>query len=181
MRIVLFLAAFFCICTLQAQKANPSDFYYQIPEYPEKYTSENVTARMVDGLGFRYYWATPHFRFKALRSPHFGIQKHEDLEKCQFEQRSRNTSGRIWKDNRRFASTWQQFEHGNRTGNQKNPQSYLNNTNFRIFSIFYNFSNEFLKNLDDKWKNSATGCALRAVSPRSEKGSDSKPQAILTH
>ncbi|MEC3907578.1 hypothetical protein VOI54_11155 [Tamlana sp. 2201CG12-4] len=32
--------------------------YYKIPEYPETYTAGTVAARMVDGLGFRYYWAT---------------------------------------------------------------------------------------------------------------------------
>lgn len=32
--------------------------YYQIPEYPEDYTAGNVVARMIDGLGYRYYWAT---------------------------------------------------------------------------------------------------------------------------
>ncbi len=32
--------------------------YYQIPDYPESYTPENVAARLIDGLGFRYYWAT---------------------------------------------------------------------------------------------------------------------------
>jgi uncharacterized damage-inducible protein DinB len=32
--------------------------YYQIPDYPESYTAENVAARIIDGLGFRYYWAT---------------------------------------------------------------------------------------------------------------------------
>lgn len=32
--------------------------YYEIPEYPETYTAGTVAARMVDGLGFRYYWAT---------------------------------------------------------------------------------------------------------------------------
>jgi hypothetical protein len=32
--------------------------YYQIPDAPETYTAANVTARMVDGLGYRYYWAT---------------------------------------------------------------------------------------------------------------------------
>jgi hypothetical protein len=49
------------ITTLQsvAQQELP---YYQIPEYPEKYTAETVAARMVDGLGFRYYWATEGLR-----------------------------------------------------------------------------------------------------------------------
>lgn len=32
--------------------------YHQIPEYPESYTAGTVVARMIDGLGFRYYWAT---------------------------------------------------------------------------------------------------------------------------
>lgn len=32
--------------------------YHQIPDYPEVYTAENVAARMIDGLGYRYYWAT---------------------------------------------------------------------------------------------------------------------------
>ncbi|MEN8248738.1 MAG: hypothetical protein ABFS32_07380 [Bacteroidota bacterium] len=36
--------------------------YEQIPEYPESYTATNVVARMIDGLGFRYYWATEGLR-----------------------------------------------------------------------------------------------------------------------
>ncbi len=32
--------------------------YYQIPDAPDTYTAANVAARMVDGLGYRYYWAT---------------------------------------------------------------------------------------------------------------------------
>jgi hypothetical protein len=40
--------------------------YYQIPEYPESYTGENVAARIIDGLGFRYYWATEGLTQKDL-------------------------------------------------------------------------------------------------------------------
>jgi hypothetical protein len=36
--------------------------YYQIPDYPEEYNQGTVAARMVDGLGFRYYWATEGLR-----------------------------------------------------------------------------------------------------------------------
>lgn len=36
--------------------------YYEIPEYPENYTACSVAARMIDGLGFRYYWATEGLR-----------------------------------------------------------------------------------------------------------------------
>ncbi|OMP30385.1 hypothetical protein [Mangrovimonas sp. DI 80] len=32
--------------------------YYEIPQASEIYTAGTVAARMVDGLGFRYYWAT---------------------------------------------------------------------------------------------------------------------------
>ena len=32
--------------------------YAKIPETPEKYTAGTVVSRMIDGLGFRYYWAT---------------------------------------------------------------------------------------------------------------------------
>jgi hypothetical protein len=40
--------------------------YYQIPDYPESYTPENVAARMIDGLGYRYYWATEGLREEDL-------------------------------------------------------------------------------------------------------------------
>ena len=40
--------------------------YYQIPEYPQEYTANTVAARMVDGLGFRYYWATEGLRQEDL-------------------------------------------------------------------------------------------------------------------
>ena len=40
--------------------------YYEIPEYPDSYTAENVAARMIDGLGFRYYWATEGLRAEDL-------------------------------------------------------------------------------------------------------------------
>lgn len=40
--------------------------YYQIPDYPESFTAETVAARMIDGLGFRYYWATEGLRAEDL-------------------------------------------------------------------------------------------------------------------
>jgi len=40
--------------------------YYEIPEYSEEYTAGTVAARMVDGLGFRYYWATEGLRDEDL-------------------------------------------------------------------------------------------------------------------
>ncbi len=40
--------------------------YDQIPEAPETYTSGTVISRMIDGLGFRYYWATEGLTEKEL-------------------------------------------------------------------------------------------------------------------
>lgn len=39
-------------------QTNDSLPYDTIPEAPESFTPGTVVARMVDGLGFRYYWAT---------------------------------------------------------------------------------------------------------------------------
>ncbi len=40
--------------------------YYQIPEAPKEFTAGTSTSRMVDGLGFRYYWATEGLTEKDL-------------------------------------------------------------------------------------------------------------------
>lgn len=40
--------------------------YFKIPDYPKSYTASTVAARFVDGLGFRYYWATEGLRTEDL-------------------------------------------------------------------------------------------------------------------
>lgn len=40
--------------------------YYEIPETSESYTAGTVVARMIDGLGFRYHWATEGLRARDL-------------------------------------------------------------------------------------------------------------------
>ncbi|WP_239023403.1 DinB family protein [Muricauda aurantiaca] len=40
--------------------------YDEIPEYPEDYGPGNIMTRMIDGLGFRYYWATEGLTEKDL-------------------------------------------------------------------------------------------------------------------
>ena len=40
--------------------------YYEIPDAPETYTAAHVAARMIDGLGFRYYWASEGLRKEDL-------------------------------------------------------------------------------------------------------------------
>ena len=41
--------------------------YHTIPDYPDAYNACTVAARMVDGLGFRYYWATEGLRDEDLQ------------------------------------------------------------------------------------------------------------------
>lgn len=41
--------------------------YATLPDYPESYTPGTVAARVVDGLGFRYYWATEGLREEDLK------------------------------------------------------------------------------------------------------------------
>lgn len=40
--------------------------YHEIPDYPDKYTQGNMMARMIDGLGYRYYWASEGLRAEDL-------------------------------------------------------------------------------------------------------------------
>ena len=46
--------------------ADSTDYYYEIPTYPDSYSAENVAARLVDGLGFRFYWASEGLRQSDL-------------------------------------------------------------------------------------------------------------------
>ncbi|GAA3618519.1 hypothetical protein [Flavivirga jejuensis] len=52
-----------CIMAQSEEEKLP---YYEIPDHPESYTAGTVAARMVDGLGFRYYWATEGLRSEDL-------------------------------------------------------------------------------------------------------------------
>ena len=40
--------------------------YAEIPDYPAQYTAESVIARLIDGIGFRFYWATEGLRPEDL-------------------------------------------------------------------------------------------------------------------
>ena len=43
-----------------------TDYFKQIPEAPTTYNEHTTMARLVDGLGFRYYWATEGLRAEDL-------------------------------------------------------------------------------------------------------------------
>ena len=46
---------------------NSSDLPYRtIPDYPEEFTANTVATRLIDGLGFRYYWGTEGLRDEDL-------------------------------------------------------------------------------------------------------------------
>jgi len=47
--------------------------FYQIPEYPASYSAPNVLARTIDGLGYRYHWAT-----KGLTETDLSFRPSED-------------------------------------------------------------------------------------------------------
>lgn len=67
-QLALLLLVYLTVCSqntaLMAQNATLP--YAEIPEAPKKYNACTVAARMVDGLGFRYYWATEGLRSEDL-------------------------------------------------------------------------------------------------------------------
>lgn len=40
--------------------------YHEVPDYSENYTAGTIAARMVDALGFRFYWASEGLRQRDL-------------------------------------------------------------------------------------------------------------------
>lgn len=56
----------FTVVTMAQENKNEIP-YYEVPEYYSEYTVGTVVARMVDGLGFRYRWATEDLRPEDLR------------------------------------------------------------------------------------------------------------------
>ena len=65
--------------TAMAQKESSTLPYYQIPDYPAEFTANTVAARMIDGLGFRYYWATEGLREEDLSfRPNEGARTSEE-------------------------------------------------------------------------------------------------------
>ena len=63
--IVLFVIIILAMNTLNSQ--NKKIPYYEIPDYPDSYKPGTVAARMIDGLGFRYYWASEGLRAEDLK------------------------------------------------------------------------------------------------------------------
>ncbi|MEM9547028.1 MAG: hypothetical protein AAGA77_13690, partial [Bacteroidota bacterium] len=51
--------------------------FYEIPKEPKAYNAATVTARMVEGLGYRYHWAT-----KDLRPEDLAYEPGNDGQNC---------------------------------------------------------------------------------------------------
>jgi len=68
----IFIVVLVCLpFSSQAQNDNPNLTtvqipYKEIPAYPENFTSGALLGRMIDGLGYRYYWATEGLTAKDL-------------------------------------------------------------------------------------------------------------------
>lgn len=63
MKKITFIVFLITIFNLKAQEQLP---YYKIPTMEENYTAQTTVARMIDGLGFRYFWASEGLREKDL-------------------------------------------------------------------------------------------------------------------
>ena len=67
MKMTTTLLALILVQTMHSQVPDEEPVpYKEIPDYPEKYTAGTVVSRMIDGLGFRYYWATQGLRAEDL-------------------------------------------------------------------------------------------------------------------
>lgn len=67
MKLVIVIFALFNISALMSQNETQHKLpYYELPEYSETFTAGTVAARTVDGLGFRFYWATKDLTAKDL-------------------------------------------------------------------------------------------------------------------
>ncbi|HNP18838.1 MAG TPA: hypothetical protein PKL31_10420 [Fulvivirga sp.] len=60
------IISFFNLSILFAQ-AQDSLPYREVPNYPQAYSAGTVAARVIDGLGFRFYWATEGLRADDLK------------------------------------------------------------------------------------------------------------------
>lgn len=62
----IFTLALLLTISLQMSAQDQKDHYYNIPDAPKEYNAGTVVSRMIDGLGFRYYWATYKLRPEDL-------------------------------------------------------------------------------------------------------------------
>lgn len=67
MKTLIFIGLLACSATIYAQNTESEVLpYRQIPNYPANYEAGSMVARMIDGLGYRFYWATEGLTEKDL-------------------------------------------------------------------------------------------------------------------
>lgn len=71
---VLILALLITSITFAQESSEKNIPYYELPEYPENFTAGTMAARMVDALGFRFYWAT-----EGLTNKDFDYKPNDDV------------------------------------------------------------------------------------------------------
>lgn len=69
-----YIIALLFAAVMQSQPEEQQLPYYEVPEYSEIFTAGTVAARMVDALGFRFYWSSEGLSDKDLQ-----YQPNEDV------------------------------------------------------------------------------------------------------
>jgi hypothetical protein len=66
MKILTLCLVFLMSLSCFSQEGKTDLPYYEIPDYPKEFSAGTMVARMVDALGFRYYWASDSLTEKDL-------------------------------------------------------------------------------------------------------------------
>ena len=67
MKSIILIVITCCLFSVNVQNKMEEKLpYHEIPEHEVEYTAGTVVARMIDGLGFRFYWATEGLRVEDL-------------------------------------------------------------------------------------------------------------------
>ncbi|MBJ2173312.1 hypothetical protein JBL43_03635 [Aureibaculum sp. A20] len=110
MKPFVYIVLLFTISSINAQNMKSDLPYAVVPPHPEKYTATTVAARMIDGLGFRYYWATEGLRPEDLdykvsdegRTSAETVHHIYDLSKMIVNATTKTPNGKIEKDSLSF-------------------------------------------------------------------------------
>ena len=62
----ILIALVFCSLVYSQEDLKDSLPYFEVPEYAKEFTAGTMAARMVDALGFRFYWASKDLTEKDL-------------------------------------------------------------------------------------------------------------------
>tara|TARA_R110002111_G_scaffold5650_2_gene26959 strand:- start:8408 stop:8977 length:570 start_codon:yes stop_codon:yes gene_type:complete len=66
MKHILVFLIFLMTINIYSQEKNDKQPYYEVPDYPKEFTAGTTAARMLDALGFRYYWVSDSLTEKDL-------------------------------------------------------------------------------------------------------------------